>query len=279
MNIKNIFSVAVLAFTFVCNPVAAQENLPESQYLENKDYETLAQLKQTANLGNSYNRYLKRTDKETGEVERWLLSTKPTTGPAIKATVEAYSYDRVLTFLPMIGFAYVGQYLIPEIEAGLANSQYMDKESDLYGESYKSIVARIGLLWKVYRSAKNEQMLEKSYFALGPGFEYNNRRNSFQEVTETAQSRTVVDDDVQGSSYALYLKAEYGVNFPKVGLTVAANAHFGYGRDYRGNGTISCTRYGAGLTARWVISTTKYTKLGKVQKSNPEKFRQILKAY
>jgi hypothetical protein len=275
---KNIFAiVSIAAMALVSNPVKAQA--PDSDLLENKDYETLSTLKQTSNLGNSYNRYLKRTDPETGEVQRWLLSTKPVTGFALKATIEGYNYDRVMTFLPMIGIAYVGPHLIPEIEVGLANSKYMDAQSDQYGEDYKSIVARIGLLWKVYRSSAKDQMLEKSYFAFGPGFEYNNRRNSFQEVTETAQSKTIIDDDVQGSSYALFFKAEYGVNFPSIGLTLAGNAHIGYGRDYRGSGTISCTRYGAGITARWVISTTKYTKLGKVQKSNPEKFRQILANY
>ena len=115
--------------------------------------------------------------------------------------------------------------------------------------------------------------------AAGPGVEYNNRRNSLGEVTETAQSRTVTEDKVQGSSYGIFGKAEFGYNVPKYGLTLAINGTFGVGRDYRVDGTIDCTRYSVGVKLRWVMSKTTYTKLGLVKKNNPKKFQQVLNAY
>lgn len=278
MTINKFFTVAAMAlFTIVSNPVSAQNEGVE--LLENKGYDQLATLKQTERLGNTYNRYLKRTDKETGEVERWLLSSKPLTGPAAKVTLEGYVYDKAFTPLPMIGFAWVGSYLIPEVEFGIGRSIYKDPESNLYEEGYYSVVARGDILWKCYRSSAKDQMLEKWYIALGPGVEYNNRRNSFATTTETQTEVTETIDKVQGSSYGIFGKVEVGVNFPKSGLTLAVNAHFGTGRDYRGDGTISCTRYGGGVTLRYVFSKTKYTKLGKLQKENPAKFKQILNAY
>lgn len=278
MNCKNIFSViALMAATIVSNPAMAQT--PDSDLLDNKDYETLAALKQTARLGNTYNRYLKRTDKETGEVQRWLLSSKPLTGLALTATVEGYVYDKTFTPLPMLGIAWIDPHFIGEVEGGIGRSVYKDPQSDKYGEDYYSVVARGTFLWKFYRSHANDQYLEKWYLAAGPGVEYNNRRNSLGEVTETAQSRTVTEDKVQGSSYGIFGKLEVGINFPKAGLTLAINGHYGTGRDYRADGTISCARYGVGVKARLVLSKTKYTKLGRLQKSNPAKFKQILANY
>lgn len=265
-----------MAATIVSNPAMAQEDV---SLLENKDYETLAALKQTARLGNTYNRYLKRTDKETGEVQRWLLSSKPLTGLAVTATVEGYVYDKTFTPLPMLGIAWIDPHFIGEVEGGIGRSVYKDPQSDKYGEDYYSVVARGTFLWKFYRSHANDQYLEKWYLAAGPGVEYNNRRNSLGEVTETAQSRTVTEDKVQGSSYGIFGKLEVGINFPKVGLTLAINGHYGTGRDYRADGTISCARYGVGVKARLVLSKTKYTKLGRLQKSNPAKFKQILANY
>lgn len=278
MKFNHIFSVAVLAVsTLVSNPAMAQT--PDSDLLENKDYETLAALKQTSKLGNTYNRYLKRTDKETGEVQRWLLSSKPLTGLALTVGVDGYVYDKVFTPLPMVGLAWVGSHVIVEAEGGLGRSEYKDPQSDKFGESYYSVVARADLLWKFYRSSANNQMLEKWYLALGPGVEYNNRRNSLAETTQTAQSMTITQDKVQGSSYGIFGKGEAGINFPKYGLTLAINATFGIGRDYRVDGTIDCTRYSVGMKLRWVMSKTSYTKLGLLQKNNPEKFKAILSAY
>lgn len=278
MTINKFFTVAAMAlFTIVSNPAAAQNE--DVSLLENKGYDQLASLKQTERLGNTYNTYLKRTDKETGEVERWLLSSKPLTGLALTLTAEGYVYDKAFTPLPMIGLAWVGSHVIVEAEGGLGRSIYKDPESNLYEEGYYSVVARADLLWKFYRSSAKDQMLEKWYLAVGPGCEYNNRRNSFATTAETATEVTETIDRVQGSSYGIYGKFEAGINFPKSGLTLAVNAHFGTGRDYRGDGTISCTRYGAGLKLRWVPSKTKYTKLGLLKKNNPEKFRQVLKAY
>jgi hypothetical protein len=277
MKIRNIFAiVSTVVATVVSNPAMAQEDV---SLLENKGYDQLAALKQTERLGNTYNTYLKRTDKETGQVERWLLSSKPLTGLALTFEVDGYVYDKVATPLPLLGLAWVGSHVIVEAEGGLGRSEYKDPASDKFGESYYSVVARADLLWKFYRSSANNQMLEKWYLAAGPGVEYNNRRNSLGEVTETAQSRTVTEDKVQGSSYGLFGKAEFGYNIPKYGLTLAVNGTFGVGRDYRADGTIDCTRYSVGVKLRWVMSKTTYTKLGLLKKNNPEKFRQVLKAY
>ncbi len=278
MKFNHIFSVVVIAIaTFVSNPAAAQNN--DVDLLENKGYDQLAALKQTEKLGNTYNTYLKRTDAETGEVQRWLLSSKPLTGLALTLGVDGYVYDKVATPLPMVGLAWVGSHVIVEAEGGLGRSEYKDPASDKFGESYYSVVARADLLWKFYRSSANNQMLEKWYLAAGPGVEYNNRRNSLGEVTETAQSRTVTEDKVQGSSYGIFGKAEFGYNVPKYGLTLAINGTFGVGRDYRVDGTIDCTRYSVGVKLRWVMSKTTYTKLGLVKKNNPKKFQQVLNAY
>ena len=279
MNFKNIFSViAIFAATLVSNPAAAQTD-KDLELLENKGYDQLASLKQTERLGNTYNRYLKRTDKETGEVQRWLLSSKPLTGLAITLTAEGYVYDKTFTPLPMVGLAWVASHFLVEGEAGLGRSVYKDPQSDKFGEDYYSVVARADVLWKAYRSSAAGQMLEKWYFALGPGIEYNNRRNSIAEESRTAQSLTVTQDKVQGSSYGIFGKVELGYNIPQYGLTIAVNGHFGVGRDYRVDGTIDCTRYGGGIKFRWVPSKTTYTKLGLLQKTNPEKFKAVLSAY
>jgi hypothetical protein len=275
---KNKFFTAVVIAACTVSTANAQSD-KDLDMLENPAYETYNDLKRTQTLGNTYTDWLRRDDHTTGEVQRWALWSKRTTGLALTVGVDAYVYDRVFTPLPMVGLAYVGPYVITEAEAGIGRSEYKDPMSDKFGESYYSVVARADILWKFWRSSFNDQLLEKWYLAAGPGVEYNNRRNSFAETTETATSMTVTEDKVQGSSYGIFGKLEFGYNMPKYGLTLAVNGTFGVGRDYRLDGTIDCTRYSVGVKMRWVPSKKHYTKLGLYKKNNPEKFKRLLKAY
>jgi len=277
---KNKFFTAVViaAACTVSNPVSAQSD-KDLEMLENPAFETYNQIKKTQSLGMTYTDWLKREDHTTGEVERWEMWNKRLSGLALTVGVDGYVYDRVLTPLPMVGLAWVAPHIILEGEAGIGRSEYKDPASDKFGESYYSVVARADLLWKFWRSSFNDQLLEKWYLAAGPGVEYNNRRNSFAESTETATSLTVTQDKVQGSSYGIFGKLEFGYNMPKYGLTLALNGTFGVGRDYRLDGTIDCTRYSVGAKLRWVPSKKHYTKLGLYKKNNPEKFKRLLRAY
>ena len=277
MKIRNIFAIAAMAFTFVSN-VAAQENL--SDYLENKGYDQLATLKQTSKLGNSYNEYLKRTDPETGEEQRWLLSTKPLTGLAASAGVRYHSYHGYGAIMPSLGLSWIGSYVIVDADVAYGQTQYMDKASNLYGQTYNMVVAGAGIMWKCIRSAGNNQYLEKFYLAIGPYIEYDNRRNSSEEQIETEKEYTINTNKVQGSSYAFGGKAEFGINFPKIGGSLAVGGYYGTGRDYEGTGTVSCGTWGIYAKGRILIfSKTTYSKLGLVKKNNPEKFKAILNAY
>lgn len=280
MKFKNIFAIAIAAMAFVSNPVNAQESLPESQYLENKDYETLAQLKQTSRLGNTYNTYLKRTDPETGEVQRWLLSTKPLTGLAASAGAKFHNYHGYGAIMPMVGLSWIASYFIVDGEFAYGQTQYMDPTSNLRGKKYNMVVATGDILWKAYRSSANDQYLEKWYLAIGPYIEYDNRRNSQEEVIETQKEYTVNTNKVQGSSYAFGGRGEIGINFPKIGGSLAVGGYYGTARDYEGTGTVSCNTWGIYAKGRILLfSKTKYTKLGLLKKNNPDKFRQVLKAY
>jgi hypothetical protein len=278
MNFNKFFTVAIAAAACTVSNVNAQTD-KELEMLKNPAYQTYNELKKTQTLGMTLTDWLKREDKTTGDVQRWELWNKRNSGPAITFGIDGYVYDRVVTPLPMIGFAYVGPYVIPEAEVGIGRSEYKDPASDKYGQSYYSVVARADLLWKFWRSSFEDQLLEKWYLAAGPGVEYNNRRNSFAETTETSTSLTVTQDKVQGSSYGVFGKLEFGYNLPKLGLTLAVNGTFGVGRDYRLDGTIDCTRYSVGVKMRWVPSKKKFTKLGLLQKNDPEKFNRLLRAY
>ena len=279
MKIRNIFSViAIAAACTVSNPVNAQENL--SSYLEDKGYDQLATLKQTSKLGNSYNEYLKRTDPETGEEERWLLSTKPETGLAVSAGAKFHNYHGFGAFMPMVGLSWIGSYFIVDGEVAYGQTQYMDPASNLYGQKYNMVVATGDILWKCIRSAGNNQYLEKWYIAIGPYIEYDNRRNSSEEQIENEKEYTVNTSKVQGSSYAFGGKGEIGLNFPKIGGSLAVGGYIGTGRDYEGTGTVNCGTWGIYAKGRILLfSKTTYSKLGLVKKNNPEKFKSILKAY
>jgi hypothetical protein len=277
---KNKFFTAVVIAAAACTVSTANaQSQKDLEMLKNPAYQTYNELKKTQTLGMTLTDWLKREDKTTGDVQRWELWNKRNSGPAITFGIDGYVYDRVVTPLPMIGFAYVGPYVIPEAEVGIGRSEYKDPASDKFGESYYSVVARADLLWKFWRSSFEDQLLEKWYLAAGPGVEYNNRRNSFAETTETSTSLTVTQDKVQGSSYGVFGKLEFGYNLPKLGLTLAVNGTFGVGRDYRLDGTIDCTRYSVGVKMRWVPSKKKFTKLGLLQKNDPEKFNRLLRAY
>ena len=234
----------------------------DSDTIVAKDYETLGRLQQTTRLGNTYNKYLVRKDPQTGEKQRYLLSSKPITGFEVNIGVGAHYYNKSVTVLPMLGLGYHGPKWIIRGKAGIGQAQYMDKESDKYKERYWSVVARGELLYKVYSSASNNQMLEKWYIALGAFAEYDNRRNSTAEVIETATQYTKNEDWVQGSSYAVGPKIVVGRTFAKQAIRVELGVYGGIGRDYENAGTITAGMGGIDLTFTKVLSKTKKTKLG-----------------
>ena len=262
----NKFFIA-LAFAATCTVANAQKTQPvilsfDSDTIVAKDYETLGKLQQTTRLGNTYNKYLVRKDPQTGEKQRYLLSSKPITGIEIGLSAGAHYYNKSVTVLPMAVLGWHGSKWILEGQVGIGQGQYMDPESDKYKERYWSVVARASILYKVYSSASNKQMLEKWYVGIGAFGEYDNRRNSVAEIIETQTQYTKNEDWVQGSSYAIGPKLEIGRTFAKSGSRLSLGLYGGIGRDYKNEGTVTVFMGGAELKYTIVLSKTKKTKLG-----------------
>lgn len=263
MNTFKFFTV--LFFAATATVANAQQPVIlsfDSDTIQARDYDTYGRIAQTNRLGNTYNRYLKRTDPTTGEVQRYLLSSKPITGFEIGLSVGGHMYNKSVTVLPMAVLGWHGSHLILEGQAGIGQGQYMDPASDKYHERYWSVVARADALYKVLSSAGNNQMLEKWYLAIGVFAEYDNRRNSTSEVIETVDQYTKNEDWVQGSSYALGPKIEFGRTFAKSGSRLSLGIYGGVGRDYKNDGTVTVFMGGAELKYTIVLSKTHKTKLG-----------------
>jgi hypothetical protein len=262
----NKFFIA-LAFAAVSTTASAQKTQPvilsfDSDTIVAKDYETTARIHQTNRLGNTYNKYLKRTDPETGEVQRYLLSSKPITGFMLGVGVGGHYYNKNITLLPTLIAGYRGPKWIVEGEGGIGKGKYMDPESDKYKEDYWSVVARAAVRYIVYSSANNNQNLEKFFISVGPAVEYDNRRNSTASVVETATEFTKDESWVQGSSYALLLETEAGITDAKHGVRYSILLYGGVGRDYKNSGTITCPVAGVTLRVTGVFGKTHKTKLG-----------------
>lgn len=268
---KKFFAILSI-FAATCTVANAQQPVIlsyDSDTIQARDYETYAKISQTNRVGNTYNKYLVRTDPQTGEKQRYLLSSKPITGFEISASVGGHYYNKSVTVLPMIGIGWHAPKWILRGHLGMGEAQYMDKASDKYKKRYKSIVARGEALYKVYSSASNNQMLEKWYVGLGAFAEYDNRRNSTAEVIETADQYTKNEDWVQGSSYAFGPMIVLGRTFAKQAVRVELGVYGGIGRDYEKTGTITVGMGGLNLKVTKVLSKTHKTKLGE----------RILKAY
>jgi hypothetical protein len=260
----NKFFIA-LAFAATCTVANAQQPVIlsfDSDTIVAKDYETTARIHQTNRLGNTYNKYLVRTDPTTGEKQRYLLSSKPITGFEGYIGIDAHLYNEYVTALPMVGIGYHAPKWILRGGAGIGQTQYMDKASDKYGEKYWSVVARADALYVFHSSAKNNQMLEKHYDAIGFFCEYDNRRNSTAEVIETATQFTKNEDWVQGSSYAVGLEYVHGFTMPKSATRIELGIYAGVGRDYYNEGTKTVMMGGVTLKLTQVFSKTHKIKLG-----------------
>jgi len=265
MNTLNKFFTAILFAAATATVSNAQQPVIlsfDSDTIQARDYDTYARISQTNRLGNTYNRYLKRTDPSTGEVQRYLLSSKPITGFELSLSAGGHMYNKSVTALPMLGIGYHGPRWIFRGRAGIGQGQYMDEASDKYKEKYWSVVARGDVLYKVYSSAGNGQMLEKWYIGLGAFAEYDNRRNSTAEIIETVNQYTKNEDWVQGSSYALGPEIVVGRTFAKSATRVELGLYGGIGRDYQNDGTISVFMGGIDLKVTKVLSKTHKTKLG-----------------
>lgn len=273
MTINKFFASIILCAATALT-ASAQKTQPvilsfDSDTVVAKDYETYARIAQTNRVGNTYNRYLVRKDPQTGEKQRYLLSSKPITGFEISASVGGHYYNKSVTVLPMIGIGYHGPKWILRGHFGIGQAQYMDKASDKYKERYWSVVGRAEAIYKVYSSAGNKQMLEKWYFGVGAFAEYDNRRNSTAEVIETADQYTKNEDWVQGSSYAFGPMLVVGRTFAKQAVRLELGVYGGIGRDYEKTGTITAGMGGLNLKVTKVLSKTHKTSLGE----------RILKAY
>jgi len=264
MNISKFF-IAIFATVATAMTASAQNPVIlsyDSDTIVAKDYETYAKISQTNRVGNTYNKYLVRKDPQTGEKQRYLLSSKPITGFEVSLSVGGHMYNQNVTVLPMIGLGYHGPKWIFRGRAGIGQGAYMDEASDKYKEKYWSVVARGEALYKVYSSADKEQMLEKWYVGLGAFAEYDNRRNSTAEIIETVDQYTKNEDWVQGSSYAFGPEVVIGRTFPKSAVRVELGLYGGIGRDYYADGTKTVMMGGVDLKVSVVLSKTHKTKLG-----------------
>lgn len=264
MNISKFFASILFATAYTVNAAAQQPVILsfDSDTIVAKDYETLGKLQQTTRLGNTYNKYLVRKDPQTGEKQRYLLSSKPITGFEVSLSVGGHYYNKNVTILPMVGLGYHGPKWIVRGRAGIGQGAYMDKESDKYKEKYWSVVARGEILYKVYSSASKGQMLEKWYIGLGAFAEYDNRRNSTATTVESATQYTVEENWVQGSSYAVGPEFVIGRTWAKYGIRAELGGYVGIGRDYENAGTITAGMGGIDFKVTKVIGKTKKTPLG-----------------
>ena len=266
MTINKFFASIILCAATALT-ASAQKTQPvilsfDSDTVIAKDYETYARIAQTNRVGNTYNRYLVRKDPQTGEKQRYLLSSKPITGFEVSLSVGGHMYNQNVTVLPMIGLGYHGPQWIFRGRAGIGQGAYMDEASDKYKEKYWSVVARGEALYKVYSSAGNKQMLEKWYVGLGAFAEYDNRRNSTVEIIETVDQYTKNEDWVQGSSYAFGPEVVIGRTFAKQAVRLELGIYGGVGRDYYAEGTKTVMMGGVDLKVSVVLSKTHKTSLG-----------------